>query len=776
MVAAVGAAGAALATVVMIGAPITGRAVLAPTGIADGWLTRHWLIPLLLVVTIAGELTAVRVRRGTEVDELTLFEAVVVVDALLLRPAVAIVVPLLALVLAEPLRGRPLPTWPRSATDVGCKAASMAVLVAVVRTLAVPGELGARTLLALCVGTLSYGVVSQLCLAGAGVPGLSSRAVLVERMRLSAVLGIVSAGLGAMVVAVAAFVPVLLPFTALPAVSLTYAYRAAGLEAEERERSGRLLALSEVLAGRLAGEHLVESFLTLAREAFGAEYACAILNPGSVRVEEDGPLVVEVRSDGVRRRAPDHNDLRLVSRAVAAGRADLVDTVSRAGPAGALLATLDAEGARLGVVVIGSRGRRRPGRRELSLFTPLASALAAALRSAQHSHLLLEETSKLATVVEQSSDGILVVDGAGVVQVWNPALSVLVGRNDDEALGLPLSLLLTAVDTDGEPVDAFLAGRQLLSPDCPRATLEMAVVRPDGERRWVRFAHAAVFDGDLLLRDVVIAHDVTRERQVERLKSDFIATVSHELRTPVTPIKGYAELLRRRGDAMTAQKRAECVEIIADRADHLARLVEDLLLASRITSPQAPAPGMQLESADLVALTLRAVGDFSDSAERITLALPDRAVPVACDPLRVVQVLTNLLSNALKYSGPTGRVEVTLAVAAEGVRVCVSDEGRGIPADHLERVFEKFHRVEDPMRMTTSGTGLGLYIARQLAGGMGGQLRVTSTLGVGSTFTFSLPAIRPLGPLATTGSDTVGGHPGPGPQRTAGDAAAPVAS
>jgi signal transduction histidine kinase len=265
-----------------------------------------------------------------------------------------------------------------------------------------------------------------------------------------------------------------------------------------------------------------------------------------------------------------------------------------------------------------------------------------------------------------------------------------------------------------------------------------------------------VFALGVLVRDVVIVHDVTRERQVERLKADFIATVSHELRTPVTPIKGYADLLRRRGDAMTPERRNECLDVISDRCDHLVRLVEDLLLASRISATDGSAAAqVSLGTGDLTALVRRASGDFGADGGRLRLALPAEPVGVRCDPVRVIQVLTNLLGNALKYSAAGTPVDVQLTVSDELAQVEVTDVGRGIPADQLEQVFEKFHRVEDPMRMTTGGTGLGLYIARQLAGAMDGRLTCASTLGVGSTFTFSLklssaalpqPAIPAAGP------------------------------
>jgi PAS domain S-box-containing protein len=341
-------------------------------------------------------------------------------------------------------------------------------------------------------------------------------------------------------------------------------------------------------------------------------------------------------------------------------------------------------------------------------------------------------------VVDQSSDGIVVLDGDGIVHLWSPALTRLTGLAESIALGAPLARLLTTNTIEGDVTDPFRVGGDQLSPDEPRVSVELLLRRDDGEQRIISCAHAGVFDEDgRLVRDVVLVHDVTRERQVERMKADFIATVSHELRTPVTPIKGYADLLRRRGHAMTEEKRAECLEVISDRAAHLSRLVEDLLLASRISESGGRAK-VEMAEDDLSALVRRAAGDFGDDNARITIEAPAEPVRIKCDPVRVIQVLSNLLGNALKYSEPGTPVVATVSLGDGFAHVDVQDQGRGIPADQVERVFDKFHRVEDPLVMTTGGTGLGLYIARQLTGAMGGELRCRSTLNTGSVFTLSL--------------------------------------
>ncbi len=733
---------------------------------AHGWP----LVGLCLALTFAGDWVAVRVRRGEESEELTLFEAACVVDVLVLPGPWALVLPIVATVLCSVVRRRGLVKIVFNGANL---AAAVAVLVVTVHLVAAPGAgLTLLTTIGLTLGMLGLTGVNLIALSRvlAVVGGADPWEVVRDGAKLSGVMAIGTVALGGTAVTLAGAAPALLPFSLMPAVALTFAFKAAAQESDERERSSRLLALSQVLAGRLDADEVLEAFLDLTRQAFGADVALAVLDPAALPGGTHPTSVVDDREFGRERRQAYPAEADLLRRSGCDGALVLRDKL----PAEwrhALLAPLEAEGRRVGVVVLATRDKHRElGSRELTLLTPLASALAVALRGAAHLNRLVEERSKLKAVVDQSSDGILVLDGAGVVQLWSPALEVLTGRPESAALGRPLNALMSTQTADGSPRDPFLSGRSLLSPAAPRVTIELTVLRDDGEQRVVRCAHAAAFDEDgTLLRDVVIVHDVTRERQVERLKADFIATVSHELRTPVTPIKGYADLLRRRGHAMTEEKRAECLEIISDRAAHLARLVEDLLLASRISATEGSAQAkVDMARDDLSALVRRACGDFGDQGPRVTITTPEQRVEVACDPVRVIQVLTNLVGNALKYSATGTPVAVRLRLDGLRAVVEVEDQGRGIPADQLEKVFDKFHRVEDPMLMTTGGTGLGLYIARQLADAMGGTLRCTSTLNVGSVFVFTLlmappviPSARPVPAVESTPAEPVDAGPRP---------------
>jgi PAS domain S-box-containing protein len=754
--------------VLVVGWTWSGRGtgpVLAPLSLA-------WLVPVLLAVTVASELVAVRLRHGDEDEALTLLEAAVVADVLLLPAGRALLVATAGLAIACLIARRPLV---KTLFNLGAHAFGTALLVATVSALTTPASgLDGTTVVALCLGNLLFGTANLVLLAWvlAAATGVSARDTVDEQWRLSAVMSIGTCGLGATAVALAVSAPALLPFAFLPAAALTYAYRAAAQEARERVRSARLAALSQVLVGRLVADDLLSNFLGLLRETFAADTARVILEGD----DERPGAVVLAHEFGV-----DVCDLTAFDAALLARTGDVAELVSGGLPAEwgrTLLSPLEAEGRRLGVLVLvapphGSGQQADLGERDLDVLAPLLSALGVALRGAEHLSRLVEETGKLHAVMNHSSDGILVLDGEGRVQVWNRAMSAISGVPTELATGRPLRDLLSTSDGEGQLIDPLDAGWSLLSPEFPQATVELALLRPDGEQRWIRAAHAAVFtdgpDGQPeLTQDIVLVYDVTKARQVERLKADFIATVSHELRTPVTPIKGYVDLLRRRGESFSPQQRREMLDMVADRVAHLARLVEDLLLASRISSP---ASAVRMGAGDLGQLVTRTAEDFTTESPRLTVSVPSHPVPVECDPVRVIQVVANLVSNGLKYSGPDAPVRVSLRVSdgsddpVRSAIVEVTDVGRGIPADQLDRIFEKFHRVEDPLRMTTGGTGLGLFIARQLTAAMGGTLSVRSTLGAGSTFTFSLP-ISTTPPASTlplqrvdSGTDQAAGRP-----------------
>ena len=569
-----------------------------------------------------------------------------------------------------------------------------------------------------------------------------------------------------------------LPAVLLPAATLWLAYRSAERQMQERDRFQHLYEVGQAFASSLVLEEVLPNVLPKVARLFGAEEAHLLFAQGAGR-----PFGAIHGPDGFRFGPADPADLAALA-LLGEGTGPVVGRPGQA-PDGwreLLVAPLVAQGRHLGVIVLGNLRRDRHaeagagmrlGRQDLQLLSPLASGLAVTLGNATQVAQIKEEKSTLEQILGLSSDGILLLDGKGRVRVWNQAMERITGVPADDAVGLPYNELLAGLDHDGKLVrlEDLLAAA---TPAGPRASAEVQIRTSEGLERWLRCNHSLLYEGGEWTTDVVIVHDVTRIRQAERAKTDFVATVSHELRTPITPIKGYVEILQARGPNLSEDKRQDMLRIVAERADHLARLVEDLLLASRISSEPGGSAvvGMQRECTDLAEAARRAAADWLRGPEsRLELELPPGPLEVDADPLRLVQVLANLISNAHKYS-PTDQ-EVRLRVWRDNgwAMAAVADRGRGIPREELDRVFEKFHRVEDPMTMTTGGTGLGLYIARELTRAMGGEIEATSAPRRGSTFTVRLPMARSREggeDAGTGGRDRGDDTQPPGDQGTAG--------
>lgn len=247
-----------------------------------------------------------------------------------------------------------------------------------------------------------------------------------------------------------------------------------------------------------------------------------------------------------------------------------------------------------------------------------------------------------------------------------------------------------------------------------------------------------------------------RLRELDEMKSDFIAITSHELRTPLSAVRGFVDMLRRRGADLDPTETEEFLGIIALQTDRLIRLVEDLLVVSRIEAGKLVLDPGEIATADLLDQLMQGLSEHS---HRVHIRLePDAPGTLLVDTQRLLQVLTNLLQNALKYSPDGSPVEVAASSNAEGtVTFTVTDHGPGIEPTEVERIFERFHQTEAAQTRKSEGFGLGLYITRQLVGAMGGWIDVSSTVGTGSTFSVTIPVARnllvPAQPPAAARSD-----------------------
>jgi signal transduction histidine kinase len=244
------------------------------------------------------------------------------------------------------------------------------------------------------------------------------------------------------------------------------------------------------------------------------------------------------------------------------------------------------------------------------------------------------------------------------------------------------------------------------------------------------------FDGGC----VYAFRDLTAERAIDRLKSDFVATVSHELRTPLAAIYGAALTLRRSDVRLGEPQRTGLLEVIATESDRLARIVNDILFASRIESGTMQTTIERCDVVELARTVVDAAAQYVPPNVSLTLAAAPETPAAAADPDKVQQVIANLVDNAIKYSPHGGSVAVAIDHADEGlVRVCVRDEGLGIPSGEHQRVFEKFYRLDPNLTLGVGGTGLGLYISRELVERMGGRIWIDPTPASGAAFVFELP-------------------------------------
>jgi PAS domain S-box-containing protein len=383
-----------------------------------------------------------------------------------------------------------------------------------------------------------------------------------------------------------------------------------------------------------------------------------------------------------------------------------------------------------GVLAIYRREPLSPSER--SVLETLGSQISVLIQN----HRLFAQTfqqAQLAEIVDHTSDGVFVMSHDGRILSWNPAMERITGFTHAEVEGRVYEEVLGGPSPGGGDLVASFDRIE------PGEASDSLFVTKEGERRWIRHTGTPIRDREGARKAcVVVAHDVTTEVQTEQMKKDFVAMVSHELRSPLTPLKGFLASLLQGTAEDSPQARREYYRIMLRQADKLERLITDLLDVSQIDSGALLVDPSPIELTRLVAEQIAEIA-AQHPKRSITFTQPDTPILVNADGFRIQQVLANLVSNAVKYSPPDAPVEVSAySVGGEGV-VSVRDRGTGILLSDQNRVFDRFFRVENGSDRRTGGTGLGLYIARQLVEAMSGRLWLVSKPGEGSTFSFSMP-------------------------------------
>jgi PAS domain S-box-containing protein len=349
-----------------------------------------------------------------------------------------------------------------------------------------------------------------------------------------------------------------------------------------------------------------------------------------------------------------------------------------------------------------------------ALLAAFAAHVALSLRAATVQRRLIEHEEALVAVVHSVPEPVLVVDHDGRFVTVNGAAAELFGLAGPFEVGQPVAgrlgdnALEDLLSADADTSTELLAGHP---PRLYRATTRRML---SSERR--------------MLGRVLVMEDVSKEREADQVKSDFVAVIGHELRTPLTVVQGYASTLRRRWDQLSDEVRSTAFENLEQNADRLERLIEDLLFVSGIADTSPP---LELGPENLGPLLDQCAGG------RIVVRHPVEPLTLALDRRKLEQVLRHLLDNALKYSSNSVLLE---AVRVQGaIEISVTDTGPGIFSGDLPHLFERFRQLDGTATRAYGGTGIGLYICRRLVEMMGGRIWCESRLGVGSRFAFTLP-------------------------------------
>ncbi|HEY8722639.1 MAG TPA: GAF domain-containing protein [Gaiellaceae bacterium] len=513
------------------------------------------------------------------------------------------------------------------------------------------------------------------------------------------------------------------------AVDNVHLYRAAE---RRRDRLAFLAEASALLGSSLDVDRTLERLGNLLAERFADWVAIHLARPdGPARLmtishgDDEKKLAAEAELHAF---ASDGEPPLLVARALASGTSERWSHASGEGGHSGLIVPLIARSRILGTLSLVRGETAEPyDDDDVEFAEDLARRAAIAIDNAQL-YREAEERAQAARVLASVGDGVFFVDRNGVVRTWNRAAG--------NATGLELIDVVDRPAVDAIPGWAEIVARIPIvaaGSSAPRA--ESLPLDLGGHELWLSIHGVVVADG------IVYAfRDQTEERALETMRTEFVSTVSHELRTPLAAIYGAAMTLRRKDVALDEGQRASLLDVVSGEADRLARTVNDILWASRLDTDTLHVTIQNCLPLELARNVVDAQLAHLDSAHELVLVADAELPAVAGDPDKVGRVLINLVDNAIKYSPDGGRVNVTVQLAGSHVRFSVTDPGLGIPVAEQRRIFEKFYRLDPNMNRGVGGTGLGLYICRELVRRMEGRIWVDSEgLGGGSAFHIELP-------------------------------------
>ena len=414
----------------------------------------------------------------------------------------------------------------------------------------------------------------------------------------------------------------------------------------------------------------------------------------------------------------------------------------------------------LGVMLLFHRQAARFTSDQMEMVHAAANQIAVSINNAELFNLIREqaerlgnmlrtqqvETSRSRSILEAVADGVLVTDSESRITLFNESAQQILGLDRGEVVGKSLEdfsgLFSGAAQTWLDTIEQWSTTPVVYSDV---GTFAERIILDDG--RYVAIHLAPVLMQEEFLGTVTIFRDITHQVEVDRLKSEFVATVSHELRTPMTSIKGYVEVLLMGAAGALSEQQAQFLDVVQTNTERLNILVNDLLDVSRIDAGKYELAMQPLRLQDLTDAVVADQLDQANTAQKpisIESNIPTNLPRVRGDRDRVRQIISNLVRNAYHYTPANGKVKIQAFQVNEEIQMDVTDDGIGITAEEQERVFERFYRGEDPLVLATAGTGLGLAIVQQLIELHGGRIWLKSEgiPGKGSTFSFTLPIFK----------------------------------
>jgi signal transduction histidine kinase len=373
-----------------------------------------------------------------------------------------------------------------------------------------------------------------------------------------------------------------------------------------------------------------------------------------------------------------------------------------------------------------------------TLLQSFADQAAIAVYNARLYTQIDKERQKLNSILDSAADGILIIAPDHRIERVNPAFVRMIGIPADALLGRRHEdVIMFSKKNEGMTLEEAESGGWPLVPN--------ALLNVEGDLKCpsciplpVEITYAPLMNAEgTLINIIATIRDITRFREADELKTTFISVISHELKTPVALIKGYVSTLRREDADWDPIIIKDSLTVIEEEADHLTELIENLLDASRL---QAGALSMNLTDLALAGLIERVAQKFQTQTtqHQIVVDLPPNFPVIMADENRINQLLSNLVSNAIKYSPEGGEIRISGQNRPDQVIVCVSDEGSGIPSEDIPFVFDRFYRANSTKR-TTKGAGLGLYLARAIVEAHRGHIWVDPKTEKGTRICFSLP-------------------------------------